>query len=355
MSSILIMAGGTGGHIMPALAVARELLNRGVKISWIGANRGLEATIVPQADIELDVINVKGMRQSGLVRKLSMTVMLVYALQQCFSIFRKRQPGVVLGMGGFVSGPGGLVAAMLKVPLIVHEQNTVAGLTNRWLSRFSYRVLTGFPEAEGIKKFNCVGNPVRNEIRMVPAPGIRLGNRTGPLRVLVMGGSQGAQVFNRYMAQQLQQCAVSLKVRHQCGRGNREPVESTYRKTKLDWEVQTFVHDMASAYEWSDVVICRSGAMTVSEICAAGAVGIFVPYPHAVDDHQTKNANYLVSQNAAYMVPETEFVTGQWTALLVQSAANRAQLAELGDRALKLAKSNATTQVVDYCLEALHA
>jgi len=356
MPRILIMAGGTGGHVIPALTVAEELIRQGVKISWVGTNRPLEARLVSQTHIELDMIKVEGIRRSGFRRKLAMPIIVFKAMRQCFTIFKKRHPNVILGMGGFVAGPGGLVALILRIPLVLHEQNTVAGMTNKWLSKLSRHVLTGFPVVDGLKKSNWVGNPVREGIIQLPMLKERMLDRKGPLRILVIGGSQGAEVFNVYLASLLMQCKEAiLEVRHQCGSGNEKLVRDSYTETQISCQVSEFINDMASAYQWSDVVICRSGAMTVSEICVVGAVGILVPYPHAVSDHQTKNADYLVSQNAAKVVNQEDFIKGKWVSVLHTLNQRRHLLLEMGTNARRLAKINATKDIANCCLELLHA
>ena len=353
---MLIMAGGTGGHIIPALAVARELICQGVEISWVGSRHGLEARLVNPGEIDFNPIDIKGLRKSGALRKILMPVMLSRAIGQSLYIFLKRRPHAVLGMGGFVSGPGGLVAAALRLPLILHEQNSVAGLTNRWLSRFSYRTLTGFPKADGIREFEWVGNPVRREIADIPSPARRLSHRHGGLRILVVGGSGGAEVFNQQLPRLLESgSAAPFEVWHQAGRRDFGDIEKAYEDRGICCRVLEFIEDMKAAYEWCDVVICRSGAMTVSEVCSAGVAAIFVPYPHAVNDHQTRNAEYLVQENAAYLVSQEDFLQGSWVRLLAQFGGNRDPLIETADRARRLSRPDAAGQVASICMEAMHA
>ena len=356
MTHLVIMAGGTGGHIVPALAVAKTLSDQGVSISWVGSADGLEAKMVAEADIEFDAITIKGLRQSGVKRKVMMPFMLLYAMYQSYRIIRKRRPDGVLGMGGFVSGPGGIVAGLLGVPVILHEQNTIAGLTNRWLSKFSKKILTGFPKASGIEGSEWVGNPVRKDIVMLPDPQVRLANRQEALRILVVGGSQGAREFNDELARLLSNSDLdTYSVRHQCGRGQVEKVRASYADTRGSVEVMEFIDDMSGAYEWSDIVICRAGAVTVSEICAAGAVTIFIPYPYAVNDHQSINADYLVHGDAGYLVNQQEFVEGGWMTMLKNLDANRLELIETAKRARALARPNAADRVAKACLEVLNA
>ncbi len=353
---MLIMAGGTGGHIIPALAVARELICQGVEISWVGSRHGLEARLVDPDEIDFNSIDIKGLRKSGLLRKILMPLMLTKAICQSLYIFLKRRPNAVLGMGGFVSGPGGLVAAALRLPLVLHEQNTVAGLTNRWLSRFSYRNLTGFPQADGIRQFEWVGNPVRREIAAMPPPARRLSGRAGRLRILVIGGSGGAEVFNRWLPRLLESGFASPpEVWHQAGRPDFGDIATAYEDRGIRCRVLEFIEDMQAAYEWCDVVICRSGAMTVSEVCSAGVVAVFVPYPHAVNDHQARNAEYLVRENAAHIVRQEDFLQGDWVRLLTQWDGDRGPLVETADRARRFSRPDAAGKVASICMEAMHA
>jgi UDP-N-acetylglucosamine--N-acetylmuramyl-(pentapeptide) pyrophosphoryl-undecaprenol N-acetylglucosamine transferase len=352
----MIMAGGTGGHVMPALAVAKKLQQRGMEVRWIGHADGLEATLVPEAGFELDSIRIKGLRQSGIIRKLIMPFMLVQACFQALIIILKHRPDAVLGMGGFVSGPGGLVAALLRKPLLVHEQNAVAGLTNRGLSLFTTQVLSGFPIARGIDEVQWVGNPVRQQILDIPAPSERLKGRDGPLRILVVGGSQGAQVFNVQLPGLFYQAQLrGVEVWHQCGRGNLKSVKDAYKHSGIKARVEEFVDDMGAAYAWSDIVICRAGAMTVSEICAAGAVALFVPYPYAVNDHQTVNASYLAKAGAAMSLSQGKFVAGKWTKKFSALEKDRRQLVKIASKARAMAKPDAANRVADICEALVHA
>ncbi len=356
MNRILIMAGGTGGHVIPALAVAKELINQGVEVSWIGTRQGLEARLVTKANIIFDPIDIKGLRKSGIVRKALMPFMLFKAIIQTLYVILKRRPKAVLGMGGFVSGPGGLAAAALRLPIVLHEQNSVAGLTNRWLSRFSHRVLTGFPTADGFKQFQWVGNPVREEISNIPTPEIRLAERSGPLRLLIIGGSQGATVFNQYIPELFAKNPIpDVDIWHQSGEQGQSGIGDAYLQAGIGCQVNEFIDDMTEAYEWCDIVICRSGAMTVSEVCCAGAAAIFVPYPHAVNDHQAKNAAYLVKNNAAFMMRQEEFIQGRWLKSLPLFDQDRKLLVSIAKAARKLAKPQAARDVATICMEAMHA
>ena len=361
MTRVMVMAGGTGGHVMPALAVADCLRARGVEVLWIGSGGGVEATLVPRAGFELTRIHIKGVRQSGAARVAAMPFMLAWAILQALIIVLRRKPDAVLGMGGFVSGPGGLVAGLLRRPLVVHEQNTIAGLTNRHLARFATRVLSGFPAVAGIADFTWVGNPVRREIIDIPAPEARLAGREGALRLLVVGGSRGAEAFNRHLPGLLARVRdLTPEVRHQCGRGSgdaatADAVRQRYLDAGISGEVVEFIDDMAAAYAWCDLVICRAGAMTVAEVCAAGVAAIFVPYPHAVSDHQAHNADYLQSRSAGHLVRQDDFIDGGWLARLGEFQRDRALLVKMAQAARRLARPEAATDVARACMEAAGA
>ena len=364
MSRIVIMAGGTGGHVMPALAVAECLRAQGDEILWIGTADGLEAKLAPAAGFQLKRIHIKGLRKSGIVRGLMMPFLLTWAMLQSLWIMLWHWPAGVLGMGGFVSGPGGLVAALLRRPLVVHEQNAIAGLTNRHLARFAGRVLSGFPVARGIPNVTFVGNPVRREIADLPPPQQRLHGRSGALRLLVVGGSLGAAVFNEHLPELLGRdhdakseaaSAPLVEIWHQCGQASAAAIGERYLAAGIGCEVNGFIEDMAKAFEWCDLVICRAGAMTVAEVCAAGVAAILVPYPHAAGDHQTANAAYLHSRNAARLLPQQKFILGDWLNWLDQWQRNRADLMAMAQAARQLARPNAALEVARVCTEVAHA
>ena len=356
MGRLMIMAGGTGGHVIPALAVARSLKNNGVEVCWMGSEGGLETQLIPDAGIELDVIKIKGLRKSGFIRKLMMPLMLIQACFQALIIILRQKPDALLGMGGFVSGPGGLIAGLLRKPLIIHEQNAVAGLTNKCLSHIASKVLSGFPKTVGIKQAHWVGNPVRKEILKIEEPQLRLSGRQGSLRILVVGGSQGAEIFNTQLPGLLFDAKLPrIEVRHQSGAGKVKLVEESYKRCGVQAEVFEFIDDMAEAFSWSDIVVCRSGAMTVSEVCAAGAVAIFVPYPFAVNDHQTANAAYLVKKKAAIHVNQKKFVSGKWLHHLKTFEQDRTALMTMAIAARGLAKTKSTAHVVQYCKALINA
>lgn len=356
MTMVMIMAGGTGGHVMPALAVAEQLRQRGLDIRWMGNADSMEARVADSASIDFDVIRIKGLRQSGLRRKLVMPFLLLGACYQAWRGIKRHKPDLLLGMGGFVSGPGGLVARLGGTPLILHEQNAVAGMTNRYLARLARRVLCGFPETLGIADTEFVGNPVRSDIAAIEPPEQRLGSRRSGLRVLVVGGSQGAGVFNRYLPALLAGTDIpAMEVWHQCGREHQAEVEEEYHSLDLKARVSEFIDDMAAAYSWSDVIICRAGAMTVAEVSAAGAVALFVPYPHAVNDHQARNAEWLVNASAGLMYSQQAFTRGEFIPRLRQFAGDRSQLIAMANKARAMAITDATTRVADICQEVIDA
>jgi UDP-N-acetylglucosamine--N-acetylmuramyl-(pentapeptide) pyrophosphoryl-undecaprenol N-acetylglucosamine transferase len=357
-ATVLIMAGGTGGHVFPGLAVARELLARNIKVAWLGTQRGIEARAVPASGlpIELDTIAVQGVRRTGAIGWLLLPFMLVRAMVQAFRVLRRRKPAVVLSFGGFVAGPGGLVAWLTGTPLLVHEANAIPGFTNKQLAMFARQVLTGFPGGFGsLVSARQVGNPVRSEIAAIETPTARLTGRVGRLRVLVVGGSQGARVFNDVVPQALKSMAPERRpqVRHQTGRDQREATLAAYGDVRA--EVVEFIDDMANAYRWADLVIARSGAMTVAEICAAGCCAILTPYPHATDDHQTANARYLVTRQAATLVPQQEFTATRIATLMQNFADNRGLILEMARAARSLAVPDAAQAVANACEELLHA
>ncbi len=364
MKTLLIMAGGTGGHVMPALAVADNLRDRGVRIVWMGTRQGIEYDLVPKAGFELKLLKVKGVRGSGLVRKLVAPWLLIRAAVQSISIVLSSKANAILGMGGFVSGPGGVVGRLLRKPLVLHEQNAIAGTTNKLLAPFARRILTGFNAVSALPRGEHIGNPVKPEIVELAAPAERLSGRAGELNVLIVGGSQGARVFNEELPALLNQLqselagSVTLKVRHQCGKDQQAEVSKRYAEVFASADavkVETFIADMAAAYHWSDIVICRSGAMTVSEISAAGAVALFVPFPYAIDDHQYFNAQSLSKTGAAISLRQTNFVEGEWIGEVADLAKDRVRLIEMAEKARSFARPNATQDLADICMEVMNA
>ncbi|ANX04242.1 undecaprenyldiphospho-muramoylpentapeptide beta-N-acetylglucosaminyltransferase [Immundisolibacter cernigliae] len=354
---VLIMAGGTGGHVMPALAVAHELRTQGHDVRWLGTATGLEARAVPAAGIELFTLPVAGLRGTGVLRYLSAPVGLLRSLAQAMGLLRRLRPDAVLGLGGYASGPGGVAAFLLRRPLLIHEQNARPGLTNRLLARLAQRVLAGFPGLRlAGRPAEFTGNPVRAELLDLPPPGERLS--TAP-RLLVLGGSQGAQAINAVVPQALEllkQSGVPLpQVRHQAGRQHAEAVTADYRARSLTATVDGFIDDMAAAYGAADLAICRAGALTVAELCAVGLGALLVPFPHAADDHQTANARHLAGAGAAVLLPQADLTPLRLAELLGSLLADPARRLAMAEAARRLARPDAARRVAAACLEVAHA
>lgn len=349
---VMIMAGGTGGHVYPALAVARCLLDRGVPVVWMGTRQGLEGRVVPGAGIPIEWLSVSGLRGKGWLSWLLAPLRLNIALTQALLILWRRRPRTVLGMGGFAAGPGGVMAFILGIPLVVHEQNAVPGLTNRLLGPLSTQLLEGFPGA--FARAHFTGNPVRTEITAIAGPELRLRGRRGPLRLFVFGGSLGAQAFNETVPRALALLPDGQRpeVRHQAGRDKDEEARRAYAQAGVEAEVSPFVEDMRAAYEWCDLVLCRSGAITVAELAAAGCGALLVPYPHAVDDHQTANARFLTEAGAGELIPQDRLTPEGLAERLRGLARDRARLVEMAAAARALARPEATEDVAGICLEA---
>lgn len=345
----MIMAGGTGGHVYPALAVARELLSRGHEVVWMGSRSGLEARVVPAADIPVEWLSVSGLRGKGWLVRLRFPFMLAKACLQALFILRRVKPHVVLGMGGFVSGPGGLMARLLGIPLVLHEQNRIPGTTNRWLARRAQAVLEAFPGSFAPKVgARCTGNPVREEI-------VSLTREIGagwdePVKILVLGGSQGALALNQIVPESLARVEMPIRVFHQTGESMRAKTAVRYAQLRMSARIEAFVEDMAEAYAWADLVVCRSGAMTVSELTAAGLPAILVPYPYAIDDHQTHNARYLVDNGAAVMIPQSELSPERLAEEIGSLLQQPGRLKAMAERSSALAKPDAAQVVAEICL-----
>jgi len=388
---VLIMAGGTGGHIFPGLAVADSLRQCGVEVHWLGARGGMECQRVPACGIPLDVVDISGLRGKGAARWLLAPWKLLRAIFQAVVLLGNQRPACAISFGGYAAGPGGLAAKLRGIPLLVHEQNRIPGLTNRVLARLASRVLQAFPGTweERLHPLTC-GNPVRQDVAALDAPGERLFGRSGPVRVLVTGGSQGARALNRLVpaALELAPEGVRLEIRHQCGKSWLEETEEAYRKAGFDTlaetavgaasaamspggrseiaaeaaptgaarhiaEVTEFIEDMAGAYGWADLVICRAGALTVSEVAAAGVAAVFVPFPHAVDDHQTRNAEFLAERGAALLLCESGLEADRLARDLNPLLADRARLLEMATRARGAATPDAASRVAGLCREYL--
>lgn len=350
---ILIMAGGTGGHVFPALAVARELRGRDEVVVWLGTRRGIETEIVPKEGFPLERTRASGLRGKGILSWLLAPLKLAVAVFDALGVLIRRQPKVVLGMGGFASGPGGFAAWLLRKPLIIHEQNSVAGLTNRLLAGFAREVLEAFPGSfSGKAQARLVGNPVRPDILQIAEPRRRFQDRGGNLRILILGGSQGALILNETVPRALALLPAESRpeVWHQAGAASIATAREIYAEHDIASRLDPFIDDVAQAYAWADLVICRAGALTISELAAAGLGAILVPYPSAVDDHQTRNADFLVAAGAAVLLPQSELTPESLAQEINRCLGDRRILQERATRARAVAKPDATRDVVEICL-----
>ncbi|MBI5659499.1 MAG: undecaprenyldiphospho-muramoylpentapeptide beta-N-acetylglucosaminyltransferase [Nitrosomonadales bacterium] len=346
--SILIMAGGTGGHIFPALAVADVLRARGWLVTWMGAPGSMEAELVPKRGYEMAPVRFSGLRGKGLLRKLLLPLNLLVALGQSAAALLRHRPDVVLGMGGYITFPGGIMAALLRRPLLIHEQNSIAGLSNRVLARLAARVLSGFPGV--LPKAEWCGNPVRESIAALLPPQARYAARSGALNVLVVGGSLGAKAINECVPQALALLReLRFNVVHQSGKQHFEAVRAAYGQVGVTAEIKPFLDDMAHYYAWADVVICRAGALTVAELAAAGVASILVPFPFAVDDHQSGNARFLCERGAAILLPQGEMAAQKLAGLLRGMSRERAL--EMAQSARAAAQPAAAQRVAEVCAE----
>jgi UDP-N-acetylglucosamine--N-acetylmuramyl-(pentapeptide) pyrophosphoryl-undecaprenol N-acetylglucosamine transferase len=348
MKTLLIMAGGTGGHIMPGLAVAEHLRVQGWNIAWMGHPDGMEAQLIVGRGYDMAWVHFSALRGKGLLRKLMLPFNLLRGFRQAWTQLKRIQPDVVLGMGGYVSFPGGMMASLQGIPLVLHEQNSVAGLANRVLAKVADRIRTGFPDV--LKQGVWVGNPVRPEIAVLPAPTIRYAQHSGPLRVLVVGGSLGAQALNETLPKALALIPENERplVVHQAGEKHLPMLKSLYISAGVNAECVAFINDMAGAYDWADLVICRAGALTVAELAAAGVASLLVPFPHAVDDHQTLNARFLSNAGAAILLPQDQLTPVRLAEIRNLS---RQQLTQMAEKARALARPDATAAVAQVCAE----
>ncbi|MDF2940099.1 MAG: UDP-N-acetylglucosamine--N-acetylmuramyl-(pentapeptide) pyrophosphoryl-undecaprenol [Gammaproteobacteria bacterium] len=350
--SVLIMAGGTGGHVFPALALAKKLKEQGFSVHWLGTQAGIESRLVPQHGFPIHYIPIHGLRGKGLLRWAAAPFKLLNAIFYSLKVLKKIKPQLVVGMGGFASGPGGIAAKILRVPLVIHEQNAIAGMTNRCLAKVADRVLCAFPGAfPASKKLIVTGNPVREEI-------INLAQveHEGPLRVLVVGGSLGASVFNEIFPKAL---ALIPKVNrpmvwHQTGEKTFSLAQEYYAKEQVEAKITAFIDNMAEAYSWADMIVCRSGAMTVSELAAAGKASILIPLPHAVDDHQRYNAKYLADKGAAELKCQSELTPTMLAELLNKYSNNRQEIQKMAAIAKSLGLPNASNAVKNACIELMN-
>jgi UDP-N-acetylglucosamine--N-acetylmuramyl-(pentapeptide) pyrophosphoryl-undecaprenol N-acetylglucosamine transferase len=351
---VLIMAAGTGGHVFPALALARLLREQSLEVVWLGTARGLESRVIPAEGIALERLSVGGLRGKGVLTWLAAPFRLSVALAQALIVMWRHQPLIVVGLGGYVCGPGGLAAWLTRRPLVIHEQNAIAGFTNRCLAHLARQVLEAFPGSFGRDVHaRVIGNPVRRDITALPPPSVRFAGRTGPIRILVIGGSQGATRLNAVVPFALKRLSgwLAFDVRHQAGERWIHAGRASYAQAGVRADVRPFIEDMSEAYGWADLVICRAGALTVSELAAVGVAAVLVPYPNAVDDHQAYNAQYLVREEAAVLVADRELTAERLAAELQRLCAGRGRLLAMAERARLLAKPRATDDLAAACLE----
>ncbi len=350
--TFLLMAGGTGGHIFPALAVAAALQERGQKVVWLGSEGAMETRIVPQHGIEIETLAIKGVRGNGLKRKLALPFTLWRTISAAKRIIRARQIDGVIGFGGFVTVPGGIAAKLCGVPIVIHEQNAVAGLSNRILAKLASRVLYAFPKAFADDD-GLVGNPVRSDIAALPAPRERFAARSGSLKLLVTGGSLGADILNRLLPEALALLPEGQRpqVRHQSGRGKLEGLQQRYAEAGVQAECSEFIDDMAAAYGAADLVVCRSGALTIAELAAAGVGALLVPYPYAVDDHQTANARFVAAGGAGLLLPQSELTAQKLASVL--AGLNRDTCRQWAENARRMAKPDSAGKVAEAALAAV--
>lgn len=356
---IIMMAAGTGGHVFPALAVSDELTQRGAVIHWLGTPNGMENGLVEPTGYQFHAIDMQGLRGKGVKRLLKLPVTLLSSTMAAMKIIRSNQIDVVVGFGGYVTAPGGIAARLTKTPLIIHEQNAIAGMSNRYLSKIATKVLQAFEHtfnnSELDAKLETVGNPVRNAITGVAEPTMRYDIQDdSPLKLLVVGGSLGAQVLNETVPKALALIARPFEVRHQCGRNNETATQAAYDEQDLSihqYVVQPFIDDMAAAYNWADIIVCRAGALTVTEIQNVGIAAIFVPLPHAVDDHQTANARTLTMHDAAILLPQSELTPQRLSDEL--DTLDRRTCLEMAKKGHALANRSASKQVAELIWQTL--
>lgn len=352
---ILIMAGGTGGHVFPGLALADALKQRGYLVEWLGTSAGIESTLVSNAGYKLNIINVTGVRGKGIIAVLKAPLLIMRSVTEAISQLRQIRPQLVVGMGGFAAGPGGVAARYLKMPVIIHEQNAKAGTTNKILARLATKVLTAFPGA--LRKSECIGNPVRNDIENIPEPEQRFSARTdGTTRILVLGGSRGARAINSLVPAALAKIdkGIRYNVRHQTGELLLDETRLEYGRFGIDGEVVPFIQNVSEALAWADLVICRSGALTVSELAAAGIGSILIPFPFAIDDHQTANAKVLSDNNAALLRQQKDLSPEILAVLLNELLPDRDRLLQMAVNARKQAMPGAAQRFASICEELIN-
>lgn len=349
---ILLMAGGTGGHVFPALAIAEALNAQGIPVCWLGTRQGLEARVVPETDIPIYYVSISGLRGKGLLRLLTAPFKIIFAIWQSILVLRTCRPALVIGMGGFVTGPGGVATWLLRIPLIIHEQNAIAGLTNQWLARLAHQVLEAFPHTFP-PHYNALytGNPVRASITALTSLEPKLPSE--PFKILIIGGSLGAKALNEIIPQALQYVTAEIQVWHQTGPLHIDAMHQIYARKPFKARVEAFIENMAEAYHWADLVICRAGASTISELTYAGVPSILIPYPFAVDDHQTYNAHFLVEKGAAILLPQTELTADKLSMLINELIHDPSELQRMAERARRSATPAAVQQIVQLCLQTI--
>lgn len=345
---IMIVAGGTGGHIFPGIAVANYLQEQGWQVVWLGTSDRMEADVVPRHGIDIRYIDVKGVRGNGIMRLLKAPFMVAKAILQARKVMKQEKPNVLLGMGGYVTGPAGVAAKLLGIPVLIHEQNAVAGLSNKLLAKIANQVMAAFPSAFDSARCKIIGNPVRSSVATA-----QVEKDSECCNILVVGGSLGAKVFNDQLPDVFKTLAQESKLAifHQTGKGHLAEVTKRYEKMALNAQVNEFIHDMDKAYAWADIVVCRAGALTVSEVAAAGKMAVFVPFPYAVDDHQTANANYLVAQQAALLIQQKDMTQDDLVALLKPYVQDKSRVLKMAEKAKAAAKLDATRDVANLCIE----
>ncbi|MCX4028315.1 undecaprenyldiphospho-muramoylpentapeptide beta-N-acetylglucosaminyltransferase [Endozoicomonas sp. SM1973] len=350
--TVVVMAGGTGGHIFPALATANLFKDKGYQVHWLGTENSMEAELIPKYNLPISLIPIKGIRGKGVMGLIKAPVRLIRSIWQARKLFKQLKPVCVLGMGGFVTGPGGVAAKLLGIPLVIHEQNAIPGLTNQLLAKVANRVLEAFPGTfQSQQKVFCTGNPVRSEI--VNVDNSKQSQQL--LKLLVVGGSLGAKAINDIMPAVVKSCVkqgVSLELWHQTGKQHFTEVKTAYQAENFpNIKVEPFIADMAAAYQWADLVLCRAGALTISELASAGVAALLVPYPFAVDDHQTKNAEFLVRNEAAVLMPQSTLTVDKLVDMLIDFSKSPEKLVAMATNAHQLAEPAATDKVVQHCLE----
>jgi len=352
-ATVTILAGGTGGHIFPGLAVAQALRDRGAGVTWLGADGGMETRLVPQHGVAIDTIAVKGLRGKGLVTLLSAPLRVLRAVRDAARVLRARKPDAVVSFGGYAAGPGGIAACIAGIPLLVHEQNRAAGLTNKVLAKVSKQVLVGFPQT--FANETLVGNPVRAQIAQVTAPAQRDFHHGGALRLLVLGGSQGARALNNAVPPAVAALGLPVDVLHQAGEKMLDEARKAYADAGVSARVEPFIADMAEAYAWADLVVCRAGALTLAELCVVGVGSVLVPFPQAVDDHQTRNAEYLVERGAAVLLRQDDALAAHLREVLGELARDAGRRFAMADAARSLARPDAAERVADAVLATIRA